>query len=65
MFIDDSQQKYYSAASLWEIVIKTMTGKLPLKIPVEKFEEAMAVHGLRRLDITVAHIYGIQNLERI
>jgi PIN domain nuclease of toxin-antitoxin system len=45
-----------SAASLWEIAIKSRIGKLPLATPLVHWPEALLLLGARLLDIGYPHI---------
>lgn len=52
---DESHDHWVSAASLWEIAIKTSLGKLALSRPVGELEAAIRKAGFRELSITMAH----------
>jgi PIN domain nuclease of toxin-antitoxin system len=53
----------YSSASIWEVTIKNMLGKLPLDSRV--FERLLNEAGFRLIDIKVNHIQEINNLKSI
>jgi PIN domain nuclease of toxin-antitoxin system len=51
----------YSAASIWEVAIKNMLGKLP--IGSRTFERLLNEAGFKLIDIKVSHIQEINNLK--
>ena len=54
---------YLSVSSVWEIIIKTNTGKLPLPQPVPHFiESCLTVNGFESLSIELPHILKIHQL---
>ena len=63
MIADEKNIVFYSAASLWEIVIKNM--KAPEKCPYDEksVEELCRESGFQLLDIKVPHIHGIRELK--
>jgi len=65
IFNNPKHEKYYSVASIWELVIKTMMNKVDLGVKIERFEEDLNVNGVRKLDISTRHIYGLQRLKDI
>ncbi|MCL2807494.1 MAG: type II toxin-antitoxin system VapC family toxin [Coriobacteriia bacterium] len=62
-FNDAENERYYSSASMWELVIKTMVNKIELGEPIEEFEGKLATSGVRKIDIATRHIYGVQRLK--
>lgn len=52
---DDAHDHWVSAASVWEIAIKTSLGKLALSRPVGELEAAIKKAGFRELPVTMAH----------
>jgi PIN domain nuclease of toxin-antitoxin system len=52
---DEEHDHYVSAASVWEIAIKTRLGKLSLSRPVSALEGAIKQSGFNELRITIAH----------
>ena len=55
-----TSQRYLSAASVWEIVIKHAIGKLPLPEPPAIYvPERLRVSGVRELPITHAHALAV------
>lgn len=60
---DESNEKFFSIASLWEIAIKVSVGKLTLSKPFDEiFPEQLANNGIDLLGITTAHVSAITNL---
>ena len=47
---------FVSAASLWEIAIKSRLGKMPLDCPLPEWPAVLAVLGISLTDIAVSHI---------
>jgi len=54
--------KYVSVASLWEIAIKTSSGKLTLDDGIMGFMKAIEANGFSLLDIAPEHINAIMDL---
>jgi PIN domain nuclease of toxin-antitoxin system len=53
----------FSAASAWEIAIKTSLGKLTLPLPVDEFVTARLFETqMTRLDVTVEHAVRVASL---
>ena len=60
---DESNEKFFSVASLWEAAIKVSIGKLALSAPFDEVFPAQIVqNGLDLSGITVAHISVITTL---
>lgn len=55
-------QLYLSIASVWEMQIKVQLGKLNLKVPLADMLKVQQENDLNILNITVEHIYQLQNL---
>ena len=53
---------YVSAASVWEIAIKSALGKLKVS---ENFTSVINEQGFENLDVTVEHAWGVSGLPRI
>ena len=54
---DEANTVYVSAASLWELAIKTTAGKLQLSMPLEDFiEEQFDANAFTLLPIYIGHI---------
>ena len=63
LLADVSSELYFSAASSWEITIKTAIGKLILPEPPSEFVvTAMRLMALRSLDITHSHAFALEAL---
>jgi PIN domain nuclease of toxin-antitoxin system len=60
---DESNEKFFSIASLWEIAIKASIGKLTLSKPFDDiFPDQLAHNGIDLLSITTAHVSAITNM---
>ena len=60
---DESNDKFFSIASLWEIAIKASVGKLtPSKSFDEIFPDELANNGIVLIGITTAHVALITTL---
>lgn len=60
---DESNEKFFSIASLWEIAIKVSIGKLTLTAPFDDiFPDQLANNGIDVLSITPAHTSAITTL---
>ena len=60
LLADDSSELYFSAASSWEITIKTVTRKLILPEPPSEFViRAIDLMALRSLDITHSQAFAL------
>lgn len=56
---------WLSAASVWEILIKTQAGRLPLPEPVGPYlVKKLAQNQIELLPITLDHVLGIEALPR-
>ncbi|MFO0847007.1 MAG: type II toxin-antitoxin system VapC family toxin [Gemmataceae bacterium] len=62
---DPANEPTLSLASVWELVIKTGTGKLKLKAPVEAMAARWVRSGGRLLPITLEHVLAVQHLPSI
>lgn len=63
LLADPDKEFYLSAASAWEIAIKSGSGKLSLPEPVERLvPEAMKMYGFRPLPITYLHAVEVAHL---
>lgn len=60
---DESNEKFFSVASLWKIAIKVSIGKLTLSAPFDEiFPDQLANNGIDLLGITPAHVSTITTL---
>jgi PIN domain nuclease of toxin-antitoxin system len=62
IFIDNDQECFLSAASVWEMAIKSSLGKLVLATSVSHLVRGGLERGLRLLDVTASHAYLIERL---
>jgi PIN domain nuclease of toxin-antitoxin system len=61
----DATRVVVSAASIWEIAIKSSIGRLKLRDPWDVWmPEALEAHGLNTLSISVAHAVAVAALPR-
>ena len=58
LIADDTQRKFVSIASLWEITIKTSSGKLATVVPLPLLVPA----GIGILPVQLAHLLRLQTL---
>lgn len=58
----DSEECFYSIASLWEIAIKQSLGKLRGNFTIADFDERCRLAGFNRLPIRPAHLERIKSL---
>jgi PIN domain nuclease of toxin-antitoxin system len=60
---DESNEKFFSIASLWEIAIKVSIGKLTLSVPFDEiFPDQLTSNGIDLLSITPAHVSALTTL---
>lgn len=52
----------FSAASIWELAIKSGLGRIALPMPVEAFFQSLEDHGFRELPMTAMHAAGVEHL---
>jgi PIN domain nuclease of toxin-antitoxin system len=62
IFIDSEQDCFLSAASIWEMAIKSSLGKLVLATSLSHLVRGGLERGLRLLDVTASHAYLIEHL---
>jgi PIN domain nuclease of toxin-antitoxin system len=62
IFIDNDQECFLSAASIWEMAIQSSLGKLVLSTSVEHLVHGGLERGLRLLDVTCGHAYLVERL---
>lgn len=65
IFIDNDQECFLSAASVWEMAIKSSLGKLMLATSVSHVVRGGLERGLRLLDVTASHAYLVERLRSI
>lgn len=59
---DEQNELFYSAASIWEIVIKSSLGRTDFQVDPRIFRTALEDHGYRQLPITSEHVLLVQGL---
>ncbi len=60
---DESNEVWFSVASVWEMGIKVSIGKLPLPEPIDNYVSArMAQLGARSLEINASHALRLATL---
>ena len=65
IFSDGKEELYLSAASSWEVVIKTQLGKLELPEPPNSYiPKRLAAQGIHSLTITQSHTLKVYELLR-
>jgi PIN domain nuclease of toxin-antitoxin system len=63
LLADNSSELYLSAVSSWEIILKTVTGKLLLpESPAEFLTRSIRILSLRLLAITHLHAFAVAEL---
>ena len=62
---DASNDAYYSAASIWEIAIKSSLGRKDFRIDVDALVKALPDMGLIELPVSGAHAAGVSRLPPI
>ncbi len=62
---DTSNDVYYSAASIWEIAIKSSLRRKDFRIDVAQLLETLPKMGLVELPVTAAHAAGVTRLPPI
>lgn len=62
---DAGNDVYYSAASIWEIAIKSSLGRKDFRIDLPRLLSALPEMGLIELPITAAHAAGVAGLPPI
>ena len=62
MLEDAENEVYYSAASIWEIAIKTSLGRKDFRINVATLQSALLEMGLIELPVTAQHAVGVTRL---
>jgi len=60
--IENADTVYVSAATIWELTIKKMLGKLDLP---EAFDVALAEQGITYLSVTAEHAAGIEEFPEL
>jgi len=59
-----SSERFLSVASIWEVLIKVRTGKLPLPLPAGDYlTTKMSANGVSVLSIKLEHVLQIERLQ--
>lgn len=62
LFVDSTEECFLSAASVWEIAIKSSLGKLAIATSLAHLVRGGLERGLRLLDVTADHAYLVESL---
>ncbi len=63
LLLDEGNDLFLSAASIWEMAIKTSLGKLVVTQPLEQtINEQIQINGLQVLNVEVAHALAVASL---
>jgi PIN domain nuclease of toxin-antitoxin system len=62
---DPANDLYLSAASAWEILIKSRLGKLTLRLPIADMIANQQSNGVKVLPVDIHHVLGIDGLPPI
>jgi PIN domain nuclease of toxin-antitoxin system len=62
IFVDSAEECFLSAASVWEMAIKSSLGKLTIATSLAHLVRGGLDRGLRLLDVTADHAYVIERL---
>ena len=62
---DNSNDAYFSAASIWEIAIKSALRRKDFRVDVAALEKALPEMGLMELPVRAAHAAGVAQLPAI
>ena len=62
---DAANEIYYSAASIWEIAIKSSLGRTDFRIDLAALQSALPHVGLTELPVSAAHAVGVSKLPLI
>ncbi len=62
LLLDPANQLVFSAASLWEISIKSSLARTDFKVDARRLWRMLQAHGYRELAITSEHIVAVNEL---
>ena len=62
---DEANDVYFSAASMWEIAIKSALGRNDFRVDVAAMAAALPAMGLAELPVTAAHAVAVTRLPTI
>ncbi len=63
MLHDSDHEHWVSAASVWEIAIKSTIRKLILSLPLRDLQKAIIAAGFQVLDVTMQHAAAIPEID--
>jgi PIN domain nuclease of toxin-antitoxin system len=59
-----TSDSWFSVASIWEVIVKSRTGKMSLPLPVGPFlTSELKASGVRILPITLDHVLRVETLD--
>ena len=62
LLIQDENQLFFSAASIWEIVIKLGLGRKDFKVDPYRLRKMLVIHGYTELPVTAEHALKVDSL---
>lgn len=62
---DPANSVWFSAVSIWEIVIKSQLGKLALRLPLSQIVAQQQANGLQVLAVSLAHVLAVESLPSV
>jgi PIN domain nuclease of toxin-antitoxin system len=62
---DEANEVHFSAASMWEIAIKSALGRSDFRVDVAALAAALPAMGLAELPVTAAHAVAVTHLRAI
>lgn len=62
---DPENEIYYSAASIWEVAIKSALGRRDFRVDIDAFTTALPLMGFSELPVTARHAAGVARLASI
>jgi len=65
LFRDGRHEFYASAASLWEVAIKTSLGRDDFQVDAAELREVLLENGFRELPVTCAHAVAVATLPAV
>jgi len=65
LFRDGRHQFHFSAASLWEVAIKTSLGRADFAVKAADLREVLVTNGFHELAITCGHAVAVSSLPPI
>jgi PIN domain nuclease of toxin-antitoxin system len=62
---DPANAVWFSVVNVWEMVIKSQLGKLPLRLPLSQIVAQQQANGLQGLEVTLAHTLAVEGLPSV